>query len=40
MRTFFPDVSMQTLDYKVIFILLNTYKLLMNLVDDADKFIT
>jgi len=29
--TFSPDVRMQTLQYKVIFILLNTLKLLMNL---------
>jgi len=38
MRTFSPDVRMQTLQYEVIFILLNTLKLLMNLSLQKNRF--
>jgi len=38
MRTFSPDVPMQTLQYKVIFVLLNTLKLLMNLSLQKHRF--
>jgi len=38
MLTFSPDVRMQTLQYKLIFLLLNTLKLLINLALQKKQF--